>query len=976
MARLLSIPRSGVALLLCVLVALLSIGSLAEAAIERYDYDALGRLVRFVDGDSQVTEYEYDAVGNILSVKRLGEVQPPQVSGVNPPSVRRLESARIVVSGNNLSGMSVISPDKALAVSRLQVEPSAISFDLAPSGLAPMGPQNFRIQGASGTADFSITVNPVLPTVAILPGPIAVPPDGTPRNFVVTLSSADTMEHVIALSSSNPAVATITPDTVTIGPGETQAAVQISGLQAGLAAIALTSSNLRAVSVPVFVTAEFSGLTTSHAPQLGVVIESGVEPGAEPVAVTSSRYGVAFGPYLESVIPQAVSVGTQSHTLTLAGGGLAGVTGISVIPSDGLDIGLPVVAPGGETVTVELNVAEDAPQTLRRVVLTGEAGAYPPVEPGADRFLVSAPVAEIDSISPLFATPGTTNLTLTIRGRNLQRANAVSLLPGNGLTVGATPQVNVEGTLATVDVAVSPFATTSNHAVVVHTPAGSSSEVASAANTFRVTEEHEEFPTPVVSSILGVQLLGDEPPASAGYELRSLPVGIAVGPVITRTSPRFAVVGETTELQVHGESLTDVSAISFEPATGLEQAELVVSADGKTLTVALTVASDAPLLARRLRVVAEDAQIPFADPQQATVNIVLPPPEILSVSPLMLEQGSTGIEFLLRGRNLAGAQSVTFEPADGVIASPPVVSADGLEARVSLSVAADAQPGTRTVVVATPAGPSSTVPAAANTVEIVTKAASTISPIVSSPLGVVLADLVGEEPVNLVPLVAPLLGVELLPSEPEPAVSRAAYSRDLGVSLGAALTSVETPPLLPGATVTANIRGIALQGMDSVQVMPATGISLSEPVVAADGLSASVEITLAANVEAGQRMLVAYEGQQKVFAQPAMAGQINVAIAEPSIVSISPILGYQGDTLKMIVRGTNLQGAGAVLIEPGAGLSIDSHPVVNALGTELTLDIHIEPDAPLGSRVLRVQTPGGVTSSDPIPANTFTVFPQ
>lgn len=976
MARLFLITRYSVALLLCALFALPFVGSRVEAAIERYDYDALGRLIRSVDGASQVTEYEYDAVGNILSVKRLGEVQPPQVTGVNPPSVRRLESARIVVTGSNLSGMSVVSPDKALAVSRLQVEPSAISFDLAPSGLAPLGLQNFKIQGASGTAEFSITVNPVLPTVAILPGPIAVPPDGTPRNFVVTLSSADTIEHVIALSSSNPAVATITPNTVTIAPGETQAAVQISGLQAGLAAIAVTSSNLRAVSVPVFVTAEFSGLTTSHAPQLGVLIESGEEPGAEPIAVTSSRYGVAFGPYLESVTPQAVSVGTQSHTLTLAGSGLQDVTGISILPSDGLDIGLPVVASGGGAVTVEINVSEDAPQTLRRVVLTGAAGVYPPVTPGADRLLVSAPVAEIDSISPLFATPGTPNLSLTIRGRNLQRATAISLHPGNGLTVGATPQVNAEGTLATVDVAVSSFATTSNHAVVVHTPAGSSSEAASAANTFRVTEEHEEFSTPVVSSILGVQLLGEEPPASVGYELRTPPVGITVGPVITRTSPRFAVIGETTELQIQGESLAEVTAISFEPATGLEQGELVVSPDGKTLAITLTVTPDAPLLARRLRVVADDAQIPFADPQQATVNIVLPAPEILSVSPLMLEQGSTGIELLLRGRNLAGAQSVAFEPADGVIASPPIVSADGLEARLSLSVATDAQPGTRTVIVATPAGPSSEVPAAANTVEIVTKAAATISPIVSSPLGVVLADLAGEDPVNLVPLVAPLLGVELLPSEPEPAVGRAAYSRDLGVSLGAALTSIETPPLLPGITVTATIHGVAMQDMDSVQVAPATGITLGEPVVAADGLSASVEMTLAADVEPGQRMLMAYQGQQKVFAQPAVAGQINVAIAESSIVSISPILGYQGETLKMIVRGTNLQGAGAVLIEPGAGLSIDSHPVVNALGTELTLDIHIEPDAPLGSRVLRVQTPGGVTSPEPGPANTFTVFPK
>jgi hypothetical protein len=48
---------------------------------------------------------------------------------------------------------------------------------------------------------------------------------------------------------------------------------------------------------------------------------------------------------------------------------------------------------------------------------------------------------------------------------------------------------------------------------------------------------------------------------------------------------------------------------------------------------------------------------------------------------------------------------------------------------------------------------------------------------------------------------------------------------------------------------------------------------------------------------------------------------------------------------------------------------------VNPAGTELVLRLHIAPSAALGTRVIRVVTPGGVSASTASPANTFTVIP-
>ncbi|HEY4542149.1 MAG TPA: RHS repeat domain-containing protein, partial [Noviherbaspirillum sp.] len=78
-------------------VLILAFASPAFAALERYDYDAIGRLIRVIDEKDRVTEYTYDAVGNILKVDTggTGSALVPVISGISPSALRRGEAKTV-----------------------------------------------------------------------------------------------------------------------------------------------------------------------------------------------------------------------------------------------------------------------------------------------------------------------------------------------------------------------------------------------------------------------------------------------------------------------------------------------------------------------------------------------------------------------------------------------------------------------------------------------------------------------------------------------------------------------------------------------------------------------------------------------------------------------------------------------------------------------------------------------------------------
>jgi hypothetical protein len=124
-----------------------------------------------------------------------------------------------------------------------------------------------------------VTIYPVLPTFAVSPIPLAIPPDNTARQFTVQFSHADAFDHSFALSVGDAAVIRVSPATLTIAAGQTQALASITGLKAGQTSLTLASPTLGSTAVPVFVTGEFAGINTSYARLLGVVKEQPAQLG-------------------------------------------------------------------------------------------------------------------------------------------------------------------------------------------------------------------------------------------------------------------------------------------------------------------------------------------------------------------------------------------------------------------------------------------------------------------------------------------------------------------------------------------------------------------------------------------------------------------------------------------------------------------------------------------------------------------------
>ena len=224
-----------------------------NAGQERYDYDALGRLVRVIDEQGRVTEYVYDAAGNILQVivSGAGSAQPLVVTSFSPSSIRRGETKAATIIGTGLTGAHVSVADPALDISGLQTSETRVTFNLTVLPNAAVAAHLFSISNAGGSVSVQVAVNPLLPKLGMSPLPIAIALNSAPRNFFVTLSNADNIDHVVSVTSANPAIATVSPSSITFLAGQTEAMVGIAPQAMGTTVIDLTSAALAAVPIHV-----------------------------------------------------------------------------------------------------------------------------------------------------------------------------------------------------------------------------------------------------------------------------------------------------------------------------------------------------------------------------------------------------------------------------------------------------------------------------------------------------------------------------------------------------------------------------------------------------------------------------------------------------------------------------------------------------------------------------------------------------
>ncbi|HZR68837.1 MAG TPA: RHS repeat domain-containing protein [Burkholderiales bacterium] len=947
----------------------------AMAAQETYDYDALGRLVRVIDEQGRVTQYVYDAAGNILQVITGGTAQAPTVAAITPASVTRGDSAQVVITGTGLVNSEVTTSAAGLSIGAVQSSDTQVTFSLAVALSAALGPQAITLSNAAGTAGASITINPVLPKLGVAPQPVAVPPDGTAHNFLVTLSVADTVDHTVSVQSANTALATVSPATITILAGQTQATISVSGKATGTTSIALSSTGLASTAAPVFVATDFTGISTRFAASVGVLVRNTATPSNSVGPLLTRPVGIAKGPTIDTVSPGALAIGTGPTTVVVTGRELSGVSAAALSAPDGLTVGAVSAAPDGSSVSFPVTVSGTAATTSRRIVFSGTQQPYLPARAGADQILVTLPPPQILSIDPIFATTGTTAATLTIRGRNLQNVQAVRFVPGTGITVDVSPSASTDGMIATVRFSVSPLGPTGTHAVIVTTPGGSSDATPTAANTFSVVNQVDAAFTPIISPVVGVVVQSNAPPP--GTSFFSPPLGVAVGPVVTSVSPSVGIVGQTTSVTIGGSSLQGVTAVQLSAPDGVTVGAPSVSADGTSVTVSLTIAASAPQTIRAVVVKAGTASVPFASPLASQFRISAPPPALQSVTPNFLQTGAAATTFTIRGVNFQNASAVGFVPPDGIaVNNPPTVDSTGTQITVSASAATTAATGPRAITVTTPGGTSSSVLAAENTVTVTSAIVGTFTPVVSPVVGVTLQDANPPPPAPTGPFVGPAVGVVLQDPNPPPPPATFMASSPVGIAVGPVARSLSASPLFPGASGTLTVSGFALGDVTSVALVPADpNITLGALTIAPDGSQVSVPIAVQATATPGTRWVSVLRGSTPVPFAPTGTNQFGIGVAVPTLDSITPILASRGTTFTMTIRGHNFQGVTAVTATPATGMFIDAAPVAATDGTIITLQIGVAADAPLESKVIQVITPAGASTPDAVPANTFTVEP-
>ena len=960
------------ALIVVTLLAALSLP--AHAARETYGYDALGRLVRYTDPQGKITEYVYDAVGNILSVTLTNtqSQQNPVVTSVVPNALRRGETKPLTLSGANLNNVTVSASHSGMTFSNVVTTASQVTLSLTVADTVPLGAAKLTLSNGQATADANLTIQPRLPTLSAVPAPLAVPPDNVARNFTLALSEADVIAHTVTIAVDQTNIATVSPAAVTFAAGETTKILQVTGKSGGQAVMSFTSTTLAGTAIPVFVTAEFQGINTTYAPNVGVQVGQTATPISFNATLASSSVGVTLGSYLLGISPNRVQVGATANVI-ISGAGFASNSTLAMQPAEGLTLGTPSISPDGTQISFSLTVAANAATTLRRLVVTSAGQPIPSASAQADRVLVVTPVPEITAISPIHGTPGSTLGNFAVYGRNLGGATAV-VFSGGGITAGSSPTVNAAGTELTTGIAISPVAQVGPRAVTVQTPAGESDATLSPANTFNVVNEFTAIYDPILAPLVGVVVGEVAGGTTQTYGLTSEAVGVILGKAIKAVSPATGAQGQSLTLTLTGQGFAAPVNVTLSPDTGLTLGTATVSADGASITLPLTIASDAPLSVRAIQATSGGAALAFADAKSSQFLVTAPVPVLQSVDPITVPVGSPALAFTLRGRNFQNIQQVKITPPEGILVGTPQVNAAGDTVTVVINIAANAATGARVVSIVTPAGESASASSPANTITLVSVSTVTYSPVFSPLVGLQVGDAATGTSFPAT-LVSPLVGITVDVATAPVTSSYGLNSAQVGIAVGSTATGIAPQGYVRGASSTLTVSGLAFPASTTVAVNPATGVTLGSVAVSADGSSLSVPLTVAIDAALGTRALLLNSSSGPINFTRAASSTIAISPGAPTISSLSPILARQGETIALTIRGTAFNDLVAVTIEPPTGIVFDSTPIVSTDNTQIDLKLRIDSSAALGGRVVRVTTLGGQTTTTAAPANTFTIYP-
>jgi YD repeat-containing protein len=442
------------------LLALLAcVFSLAVHAQVRYDYDALGRLVRVTDEQGRTAVYVYGPTGNLIQILREDTVAgAPTVSSILPAVVRQGQTRQIRILGTNLLGASVTPSDSSLATTIETASPTELLVRVVTQPQASMGSRSLTVANSAGSTNANLEVRGSL-ALTTAPQPIVLPPDSLAHPVIVQLSEAESVPMTFTISGGVPGAVTVSPPTLTLPAGQTEFQIAVTGIQVGQTSISVTSfEGGVSATFPVFIAANSSprsallGVYLPPPPVVGGGSPAVVLPGASlgvylsppqaggggasPVVLPGSSLGVYLSPPQAGggggapVVLPGFSLGVYLAPPQAGGGGGAPV----VLPGSSLGVylsppqaggggGAPVVLPGSS-----LGVYLSPPQA-------GGGGAAPIVLPGSSLGVyLSPPQAGGSSSAPVVLPGSSLGVYLSPPPAGSSGSEAI-LLPSLGLGV-------------------------------------------------------------------------------------------------------------------------------------------------------------------------------------------------------------------------------------------------------------------------------------------------------------------------------------------------------------------------------------------------------------------------------------------------------------------------------------------------------------------------------------------------------------
>ncbi len=450
----------------------------------------------------------------------------------------------------------------------------------------------------------------------------------------------------------------------------------------------------------------------------------------------------------------------------------------------------------------------------------------------------------------------------------------------------------------------------------------------------------------------------------SGAILRYLP------PVITSISPGQGDQGKAMRITITGANLSEASEVRLGKGVAVNSFSVV---EQNQLTADITIVASAETGARDVTVVTPGGSSTL--PGGFTIKQALP--VITSASPDQGRQGES-LNVTLTGMNLSGATEMRL--GTGIAVNSFSVLSDN-QVTASIVISKDAPTGARNISVTVPGG--SFTLSKGFTVNPGLPTISSISPDQGNQETTTDIVITGEY-FSGATKIQMGTGIEvnsfdiLSPNQISASITiakgAATGARDVTVTAPGgsvtlpdsfmvkqalpAVTSVEPDNGSQGATLTITISGINLSGASEVKLGPGIAVN-SFNVINAEKIEAQITILSGADIKARDVTVVTPGGSST------LPGGFIVNQSLPVITSVSPDRGSQGETLTVVIGGSNLGRATSVSF--GSGAEVQSFNELSP--TQLRVNLIIDENAVPGMRDVTVTTPGGISTA----ANSFNI---